>query len=310
MEMRNLFLTLSRMPPILILSIIVVLAITAGMLYSQQTQKANEQLTQMQLAHNAEANQKGSVVYAVKDIPEGQEITQDALEVREELLSKIPAAAMTSPSIGVGSVAAYTILSGQMVFTNAIKTRAVQVGFEGEIKYGMRAVTFGIDTNSGVAGFIYPGCYVDILCIAGSGADTKAAPVMSDVKVIAVGATYKKAPGETTATQASSITVLVNPDDAEKLVKAITAGRPYLMLRNQKDHQPLATVDITALFPKAVKIDDSDLANVPAPNLPPPPLPGAPSGGDMGSAPPPPPPMHEIELWSGSKKEVLSVPQG
>jgi len=32
--------------------------------------------------------------------------------------------------------------------------------------------------------------------------------------------------------------------------------------------------------------------------------------GGGAAAPPPPPPMHEIEVWSGSKKEVLSVPQG
>ncbi len=49
--------------------------------------------------------------------------------------------------------------------------------------------------------------------------------------------------------------------------------------------------------------------------LPPPPLPGAPDAGGMGgpgalpAAPPPPPPLHEIEIWSGSKKDVLSVPK-
>ncbi|MBY0359382.1 MAG: Flp pilus assembly protein CpaB [Candidatus Obscuribacterales bacterium] len=306
--MRNLFLQLSRMPPALMLLLILGLAVTATMLYMQQSNEANRKINEIQSANDAQLNQKGPVVYAVKDIPEGQEITQDAVEVREELLSKIPAQAMTSPSAGVGNIAAYTITSGQMVFMNAIKARAVQVGFEGEIKDGMRAVTFGIDTNSGVAGFIYPGCFVDILCIAGSGGDTKAAPVLSDVKVIAVGATYRKAPGETTATQASSITVLVNPNDAERLVKAISAGKPYLTLRNQKDHSPLATVDISSLFPKAALAEDtSEVANsLPPPSLPPPPASGSPDA----SAPPPPPPMHEIELWSGSKKEVLSVPQG
>lgn len=301
------------MPPALMLLIILGLAVTATMLYMQQSNEANRKISEIQSAHDAEANQKGAIVYAVKDIPEGQEITQDALEVREELMSKIPAQAMTSPSAGVGNIAAYTITSGQPVFMNAIKARAVQVGFEGEIKDGMRAVTFGIDTNSGVAGFIYPGCFVDILCIAGSAAETKAAPVLSDVKVIAVGSTYHKAPGETTATQASSITVLVNPNDAEKLVKAVSAGKPYLTLRNQKDHSPLATVDITALFPKPDKVEDSstDVASsLPPPSLPPPPVAGAPGGDSGAGAPPVPPPMHEIELWSGSKKEVLSVPQG
>lgn len=303
------------MPPFLMLLIIVGLAVTATMLYMQQTGKQQQQIDQMKAAQTAEQNQKGPVVYAAKDIPEGTEITADALEQREELQSKIPAGAMTSPSAGVGGLAAYPITQGSIVLQNAVKARIAQQGFEGKIKDGFRAVTFGIDSNAGVAGFISPGAHVDILCITGAAAETKAAPVLSDVEVIAVGTTYRKAPGETQATQASSITVLVNPDDAEKLVKAVTAGKPYLTLRNEKDHTPLATVDITALFPKPPKAEDAGgevASSLPPPSLPPPPLPGAPAPGDAGAAnaPPPPPPMHEIELWSGSKKEVLSVPQG
>jgi len=305
------------MPPFLMLLIIVTLAITATMLYMQQSGQKQAQIDQLNAAHTAEANAKGPVVYAAKDIPEGTEITADALEQREELQSKIPAGAMTSPSAGVGGLAAYPIQQGTIVLQNAVKARVQQLGFEGKIKDGFRAVTFGIDSNAGVAGFISPGAHVDILCITGGGADTKAAPVLSDVEVIAVGTTYRKAPGETQATAASSITVLVNPEDAEKLVKAVTAGKPYLTLRNDKDHTPLATVDITALFPKPPKVEENTggevASSLPPPSLPPPPLPGAPApGGDPGAAnaPPPPPPMHEIELWSGSKKEVLSVPQG
>lgn len=313
--MRNLFLSLSRMPPFLMLLIIVGLAVTATMLYMQQTSKQQQTIEQMKAAQTAEQNAKGPVVYAAKDIPEGTEITADALEQRDELVSKIPTGAMTSPSAGVGGIAAYPIQQGTIVLQNAVKARIAQQGFEGKIKDGFRAVTFGIDSNAGVAGFISPGAHVDILCITGGGADTKAAPVLSDVEVIAVGTTYCKAPGETQATQASSITVLVNPDDAEKLVKAVTAGKPYLTLRNEKDHSPLATVDITALFPKPPKAEEAGgeiASSLPPPSLPPPPLPGAPGPGDAGAAnaPPPPPPMHEIELWSGSKKEVLSVPQG
>jgi hypothetical protein len=78
----------------------------------------------------------------------------------------------------------------------------------------------------------------------------------------------------------------------------------------------VATVDVTSLFPKAAA-KSADLAALPPPSaLPPPPLPGGGGGGDMGlgnamnAAPPPPPPLHEIEIWSGSKKDVLSVPKG
>jgi pilus assembly protein CpaB len=175
----------------------------------------------------------------------------------------------------------------------------------------MRAVTFGVDNNSGVAGFITPESHVDIIGMVGTGSDTKAQPILSDVEIIAVGQVYQKTPGQAASAPASSVTVAVSPEDATKLIKAILAGKLYLTLRNDKDHTPVATVDINALFPKSAK---GDLASLPPPSaLPPPPLPGAPDvGGGMPGAmstAPPPPPLHEIEMWSGSKKDVLSVPK-
>ena len=62
--MRNLFLSLSRMPPFLMLLIIVGLAVTATMLYMQQSNEKQNQITQMKNAAEQEKNQKGQVVYA------------------------------------------------------------------------------------------------------------------------------------------------------------------------------------------------------------------------------------------------------
>jgi hypothetical protein len=154
-----------------------------------------------------------------------------------------------------------------------------------------------------------------VVAITGNAENTKAAPVMSDVEVVAVGTTYQKAPGTTGANPAGSVTVAVTPEDGIKLIRAISAAKLYLTLRNDKDHTPIAVVDVKDLFPKARPIDDATAvaSALPPPNLPPPPLPTAGGGafdGGAGAAPPPPPPMHEIEVWTGSKKEVLSVPQG
>ncbi|HNM50632.1 MAG TPA: hypothetical protein PKN86_13035, partial [Candidatus Obscuribacter sp.] len=151
--------------------------------------------------------------------------------------------------------------------------------------------------------------------------ETKVAPILSDVEVIACGQMYQKAPGGTAAVPASSVTVSLSPEDSAKLIKAITASKLYLTLRNDKDHTPVATVDVTSLFVKPPSKNEGGggdaLAALPPPSaLPPPPLPGAPDAGPMpmggpGMAPmaPPPPPLHEIEIWSGSKKDVLSVPK-
>jgi len=312
---RSLFLSLSRMPPILMLFIILGLAVVVTMYVMGVVNSSQDEARRAQQAAENANSVKTKVVYAAKNIEEGEIIPAEALEERDVEANKAPIDAFNSINAVVGQQAAYTVPAGQIVSQHAVKTMAAVTGFEGKIKEGMRALTFGVDSNSGVAGFIAPGSHVDVVCITGSAGETKAAPVMSDVEVIAVGTTYQKAPGQSTANPAGSVTVAVTPEDAVKLIKAISAAKPYLVLRNDKDHSPVAVVDVKDLFPKPRK-EAEEVAALPAPNLPPPPLPGAPSG-DLGApgapaanAPPPPPPMHEIEMWSGSRKEVLSVPQG
>jgi pilus assembly protein CpaB len=314
---RSLFLSLSRMPPILMLFVILGLAVVVTMYVMNIVNQSQEQLAREHAMNEQKQSQKVKVVYATKNIEEGEIIPQEALEERDVEAAKAPVDAYNSVNAVVGQQAAYAVPAGTIVSSHAIKPMAVQTGFEGKIKEGMRAVTFGVDTNSGVAGFIAPGSHVDVVAITGSADTTKAAPVMSDVEVVAVGTTYQKAPGSTTANPAGSVTVAVTPEDSIKLIKAVSAAKLYLTLRNDKDHTPVAVIDVKEMFPKHLAAGGGDaVAALPAPSLPPPPMPNAP-GGDMGggapggaAAPPPPPPMHEIEMWSGSKKEVLSVPQG
>jgi len=315
--LRALFLQLSRMPPALMLLVIIGLAVVVTMMVTGKVSESEKTFEARKAELEQKATAKGKVVYTTKDIPEGQSIPSDALEEKEIEQNKVPADAITSSSLAAGRVAKYGISAGQIVSQHDLAPQGISLGFEAKLKEGMRAVTFGVDNNSGVAGFVTPDSHVDIVAITGGGGDTKAHPILSDVEVIAVGQIFQKPPGQSTAVPASSVTVAVTPEDALKLIKGITAGKLYLTLRNDKDHTPVATVDITAMFPKAQSAPGSALANLPPPSaLPPPPLPGAPGGfeappgGMMPAAPPPPPPLHEIEIWSGSKKDVLSVPKG
>jgi pilus assembly protein CpaB len=313
--LRALFLSLSRMPPAVMLLIIVGLAVVVTMMVTGKVSEQEKTFQSKQAELEQKMNAKGKVVYTIKDIPEGQTIPTEALEEREIEQSKIPQDAITSASLAAGRVAKYGISTGQIVSQHDLAAQGISLGFEAKLKEGMRAITFGIDNNTGVAGFVNPDSHVDIMSIVGAGADTKAQPILSDVEVIAVGQSFTKAPGGA-ATPASSVTVALTPEDSQKLIKAISSSKLYLTLRNDKDHTPVATVDVTSLFGKPASAK-SELAALPPPSaLPPPPLPGAPGdAGGMGgpgalpAAPPPPPPLHEIEIWSGSKKDVLSVPK-
>jgi pilus assembly protein CpaB len=307
--LRALFLSLSRMPPAVMLLIIVGLAVVVTMMVTGKMSESQAELERERAAMTAKASEKVKVVYTTKDIPEGATIGADALEEKDCEVGKVPADALQSSSYAVGRIAKYGIPAGQIMSQHDMAPVGVSVGFESKIKEGQRAITFAVDNQSGVAGFVAPGSHCDIMCVVGNGRETKAAPILSDVEVAAVGTVYQKSSGSSGATPASSVTVSVNPEDASKLIKAVTAGKLYLTLRNEKDRTPVAVTDVVNLFEKP-PVPRSEVAALPPPSaLPPPPLPGAPSKVSTEPTPPPPPPLHEIELWSGSKKETLSVPK-
>jgi pilus assembly protein CpaB len=301
------------------LLIIIGLAVVVTMMVTNQMTEEKAKLDDQKRILTDQMNAKGKAVYAVKDIPEGTTILAEMVEEKELPEAKIPIDAVRASAMATARVAKAAIAAGQIVSQHDLAVSTItSLGFESRLKAGFRAVTFGVDNNSGVAGFVTPESHVDVVSMVGAGGETKAAPILSDVEVIAVGQTFQKAPSGTAAAPASSVTVAVTPEDAQKLLKAINASKLYLTLRSGTDHTPVATVDVTSLFPKAAAIPKDAITSLPPPqSLPPPPLPGPdagpmPPGGPMPMMAPPvtvPPPVHEIEIWSGSKKDVLSVPK-
>lgn len=307
--LRSLLVSLTRIPPAAMLAAIVGLAVTITWTITSQLDAGKKHFEDQEAALKAKLDAKSKVVYVIKDVPEGQVIASEALEEREVPEGKIPTDGVTAASLVAGRTAKYGLSAGSIVSQHDLAPQGITLGFESRLKAGMRAITFAVDNNTGVAGFVSPESRIDILALVGSGADTKAAPILSDVEVIAVGQMYQKNPGAA-STPANSVTVAVAPDDAQKLVKAIVAGKIYLSLRNDGDHTPVATTDVTNLYKKTEA--GKQISMLPA-NILPPPLPintqtDAQSMGTQMESVPMPKPLHEIELWSGSKKDVLSVP--
>jgi len=310
--LRTLFVGISRMPPAVMLATIIGLAVGVTLLVTDRLKTQEDDYRKKTDAMTAQMSAKSTVVYASKDIPEGQTIPSEALEERQIETAKQPQDAIPSASMAAGRVSKYGIAQGQIVSQHDLLPVAVSMGFEARLRPGMRAVTFAVDNNSGVAGFVAPESHVDIISMVGSGADTKAKPVLSDVEVIAVGQTFQKTPGGAQATPASSVTVAIGPDDAQKLIKAVLASKIYLSLRNNTDHVPVATVDVNSLFAKP-PVTTSEISMVtPIPPLPQPVIGGNdlpyPTPGANQSALAPVPVPYEVEAWSGSKKDVITVP--
>jgi pilus assembly protein CpaB len=101
----------------------------------------------------------------------------------------------------------------------------------------MRAVSVGVDDVVAVAGFVTPGTIVDVL-VTGTvpgegqgGAVTRT--ILEHARVLAVGQQLTTESGKPQS--APVVTLLVSPEDGEKLTLAASAGRIHLALRNAVD---------------------------------------------------------------------------
>jgi pilus assembly protein CpaB len=106
----------------------------------------------------------------------------------------------------------------------------------------MRALTVSVNNSSGVGGFILPNTRVDVLVTVSSPAqkgESTTKIILEDIKVLAVDQTFERKEDDPVIVQ--TVTLLVTPEDAEKLVLASTEGKLQLSLRNTSDRSVRAT---------------------------------------------------------------------
>jgi pilus assembly protein CpaB len=143
------------------------------------------------------------------------------------------------------------IAKGEFVLPLKLAGENAGYGLPSLIPPGMRAVSVRVNEVVSVAGFVLPGTRVDVLLTGNpSGAtEQQTTTVLENVAVIATGQRLERnsagAPQMTPV-----ITLLVSPDDAQKLTLASTQGRIQLALRNPLDtkQQDLATVKSNSLY--------------------------------------------------------------
>lgn len=109
-------------------------------------------------------------------------------------------------------------------------------GLTAKIPDGMRALALRSDEVVGVAGFLFPGSHVDVLVTYRSetAPEPATATVLQNVEVLAAGSQVQPTL-DGRPSSVSVVTVLVTPNDAERVVLASTQGTIHFVLRNGAD---------------------------------------------------------------------------
>jgi pilus assembly protein CpaB len=134
-----------------------------------------------------------------------------------------------------------------------LASKEAGAGLPPVIPPGLRAVSVRVNEVIGVAGYVLPGTRVDVVATvspSGNGADMTSKVILTNVQVLAAGTKIDRETDKNKPMPVSVVTMLVNPEEAERLTLASTEGKIQLALRNPLDKTIPATPGVrpSALF--------------------------------------------------------------
>ena len=186
------------------------------------------------------------------------------------------------------------VVENEPILESKLAPREAGAGLPPLIPMGKRAVSIRTSEIIGVAGYVLPGTRVDVILTAtpASAPEPITKIVLQKVEVITAGQVIQK-DAEGKPQTVSVVTVLVTPDEAEKLTVANAQGQFQLALRNPLDLEESKTggVHLTQLLKGGGPILAAARPTGKAPRK-------------VDAPPPPPPaqPVFNVEVIKGDQR--------
>ena len=184
------------------------------------------------------------VVVAASDLPLGSELTADDVKVIDWPAGSVPADAISDPKEVVGRGLVMPVVQYEPILPLKLASKEAGAGLPPVIPPGLRAVSVRVNEVIGVAGYVVPGTRVDVLTTINPGPQQTTMTskvILTDVQVLAAGTKLDNTADKDKPVPVSVVTLLVNPDEAERLTLASSEGKIQLALRNPLDRSAPAT---------------------------------------------------------------------
>ena len=178
------------------------------------------------------------VVVAAADLELGAELRPDDLRVVEWPQNAVPMGAFSSPEEIVGRGLVMPVIQNEPILPMKLAGKDAGSGLPVVIPEGKRAVSVRVNEVIGVAGYVLPGTKVDVLATASptdKREDTTTKLVLSNVQVLAAGTKIEQDGEQGKPMSVNVVTLLVTPEESEKLTLGATEGKIQLALRNPLD---------------------------------------------------------------------------
>ncbi len=178
-----------------------------------------------------------TVIAAAIDIPYGTKIESRHMKSINWPADSVPEGMVISEAQIEGFVANAEVVAGEPLMASRFNEHNIGSTLAALIGENMRAITVRVDDVVGVAGFLLPGNYVDVLATRVDRKTKKATTqtILQKVKVLAVDQTART--NESDPVVVRAVTLEMSLEDSEVLTKRKAEGTIQLTLRNPNDEE-------------------------------------------------------------------------
>jgi len=210
-----------------------VLAITAGGALAFGTYNYMQHLPA-----RSESMPTRQVVVAATDLDIGAEITRTDIKVIDWPANAVPAAAISDPKDVIGRGIVLPMIENEPVLPMKLASKEAGGGLPPAIPPGLRAVSVRVNEVIGVAGYVLPGTRVDVVATVSptdQHTDMTSKVILTNVQVLAAGTKIERDVQNNKPIPVTVVTLLVDPEQSERLTLAASEGKIQLALRNPLD---------------------------------------------------------------------------
>lgn len=188
-----------------------------------------------------------ALVVAKRDLARGELVSAETMAVREFPEAYAVQGAVAPPQFeAITGASINTPMRAGDPLLHASLTTSELAGFSTRVREGIRAMTIAVDEVNAISGMLQPGDRIDLLfsarvpAMGASASGEVTRPLMQDLRVLATGRQVRPGQDDRAARTYTTITVEVQPIQAQKLVVAQRAGKLTALLRNPEDRETLA----------------------------------------------------------------------
>ena len=188
------------------------------------------------------------IAVAAIDLPLGTTLQAEHVELAPWPKNARPPGTFTGTKELVGRVVVSRLVKGEALLAPKLASREAGGGLAALIPANMRAAAVRVNDVVGVAGFIHPEDRVDVLVtLRPENGEPEAKVILQNVKVLAVGKQLDvEEKQKSKSVPVTVATLLVTPEQSERLALAATQGKLLLTLRSWTDEEEVMTEGVVA----------------------------------------------------------------